>query len=438
MSLIYNFFNDLEYILVDPTNYMGDQTFMSENNINIINEKYNDETYQKINELNKSNKKIIIMFNLEYKDTKKEILEQLMKQELWCTQLNVVGYNIKIRIPNEKINKKDMIINNVKMTTNNDYENFYYLAGEKYLPIYNNPDLYELNIMDIRGENEQSFKKESYDLEKLKKQLNYYNYKDRKTLYIFGKSDTLKYNLLGYDDGYESVTEYNIIYNLMNILKKNNENNKNNKNIKTNKILKILYNINKYYLDILQTNLVLCVIKTSIENIKNMRKNNEVNENLILDDIELLFIEYIQIVYSLKEQISNFTKGTMMEEEKYEFQIELIKEIIDKLNEYMKDLLKMDIVKKSKNYYQINKIINELDSYLKYFIVKGEFQEYSYQNNMGIIMKIRDKKKDKKLNEQNMILIQLPILNLFKELDKLKEENPHGMQIVDKKDYFFL
>ncbi len=420
MSIIYNMFRDLEYIIIDPSNYIDNKSYMDNQNVKIILENYNDESYKKINELNKNNKKIIFFSNINYNE--KELLNDLKKQELWCKQLNPLSYFIKLKL---------FSFNNQELE---------YLKGEKYISLYSDPKDYELNLINIKDNEKEELKSEKYDINILKEELNYFNEVERKKNYKFEESNILKYNLLGYDNGYESVCEYYIIYKYL-LLKNKNDVLQTHlsalgakkdelKNI-NRQIVDFLYKINKYYLDVLQISLVSCILKNSIENLK--------SEALELNKIKIekIFLEYIQIIYSLKSQVNYFKKGDLLSKEDYKSQIELVKEIIDKLNIYMKKFMEKSEVKKSKNYYYMNKIVNENEYYLKFFITNYEKENNELKDNMILLKKIKKDNIQKHIKEY-LSISQIPIINLYKELDIIKEEYPMNMILVDKKDYFFL
>ncbi len=386
MPIIYNMFQDLDYIIVNPSNNLDDKNYMKNNNVKILLENFNDSSYIKINKLNNKNKKIIAFFNIDYDD------DFFKKQELWCNQLNVFSYFIKL-----------------KLLKNDDFE---FLKGDKYISIYNNPKEYELNLIHIKENEKEEFEKEKYNTMELKEQLNYFHQIKQNNKYIYQDSDLLKYNLIGYDDSYDSVCEYYIIYNY--ILKNNKKNDIN------DLIMNILYKINKYYVDVLQISLVSCILKNEID-------KDELNHL----KIEEIFLEYIQIIYSLKNQVNSFKKENFILKNKYNEQIEFVKEIIDKLNFYIKKILEKNIVKKSKNYFFLNKIVNENEYYLKFFITTYEKDINQLNDNINLFKKTKNTKEYSTLS-------QIFITNLYRTIELIKEEYPINKVIVDKKDYFFL
>jgi hypothetical protein len=172
---------------------------------------------------------------------------------------------------------------------------------------------------------------------------------------------------------------------------------------------------------------------------------NKNNKKEDIQKIEKIFINFIQIIYSIKYQIIYLRKGTLLNKNEYNHQIELVNDIIDKLNKYMKDILDNNNLKKSKNYYYIKKIVYEYEYYLKYFINQdlleiSKEQENELKNNMNMIKKVKNyiKQMNGDLKKKDILIIQIPILNLFKELDELKMNNPMSTMIIDKKDYFYL
>ncbi len=391
MSIIYSLFSELEYLIVNPDQLKGKIDILKKDNVKVLFANYQDDTYLKIKEMNKKEKKIIFYSSLQYQNLdKNEILTKLLNQELWCNQLESIAYFIRFCIPKT------------------DLSSISYLKGNIFVPIYYPDDIYIFHLINIGKNNE----KEEYLLDKIQEQLQYYYHENQKK-FKYKKSSLLKYNLLGYNDSYESVCEYYILYQYFQ------EENKNNKNIDF-QIIQLLFYIQRYYLDILQTNRISCSFHNSMKYIEDdIINNNNNNMKEKNKQIDKLFIFFIQKIYDLKIQIHHFKNGILLKKDEYLFQIELAIDIINKMIDDMKRFLNLSIVKKNKRTYIMNKIINENEKYLKFFITKDE--ELT--------------KEEENINENKQEYLHLI---LMERLEKLKEENPMEHLIIDKQDYFFL
>ncbi len=463
MSFIFDMFPQLDFILIDPNKSLCDHPFMkNKEKVIQINEYYTDSSYLKIKELNKKNKKIAFMSDIREDLDELEIWKNMVQQQLWCIQLDSISYLLKFRLPYlyEKFNKKDFEYflplsdkkSNYEFKDNNEYD-VVYLKGDIFLQIYAPSKSTETRLMYIRKPNE-LFTFKNYNIRDYEDQCFYFNTLGRQFNYKYENSDLMKFNLLGFDDGYESVCEYLIIQQyiksnnyyknnsdkiinekLNKKQKKNNDLNgkeylkkilQNKKLSETAKIIQILYYIDLYYTRITNKNLIECMFRSAIkrkaipDNPKDEKEKERINEF-----VEIIKNKYFEVIFSMKTQISYFLKKntnlTLLNENDYEEQIKYSKEILKGLNHYMKEILSRKYLKKDEKYYiTLNLIDTKEDIISKYIennknkiiLSKNELhqmldtssEEYTKLKNINndykdLLKEIKNLKKNKSVND---------------------------------------
>ena len=172
----------------------------------------------------------------------------------------------------------------------------------------------------------------------------------------------VKYNLLGYDDSYDSIGEYYIIEKY--IKAKYNEEN-------YERIIRILYNINNDLKYLGKKDIVLCPFYTLIadkgkfrlDKIKKMDKSLE-----ILDNLKNL---YILFLFSFKNQYYYLCKGSILNSKEYEKMKNDLKYNIKILNKYILEFMDNSITKKDDKYILIKDILNKSDDIFNKFLEKN-------------------------------------------------------------------
>jgi hypothetical protein len=152
----------------------------------------------------------------------------------------------------------------------------------------------------------------------------------------------MKYNLLGYDDGYESVTEYYIINKYLG------------ENTDYKEIIKVLYEINNTLIHLTHKDVVLCQFYTLIKKKKEFLKINRVNQ--IMENIKNF---YILVIFSLKNQYYYFGKGSILTYNNYKKQREEIKTKFKLLNKYIEEFIKKEFGKKDSKYIILKDILSK-------------------------------------------------------------------------------
>jgi hypothetical protein len=201
-------------------------------------------------------------------------------------------------------------------------------------------------------------------------------------------------------------------------------------------VINNLYKMNHYYLNILQNHFITSYLLSMM--------NNKSIKN------EYIYIYFIQIVYMLKNQMKYIKNNHFLDSSKNSKQIDIIKDIIDKMCDYINNIGVKNKI--SKNMYEI---VNEYKYYLKYYILESEEVNNMYNDHLhsesssksGINVYIENVNETKeyikgikieKYKSKDILKINVPILYLLNKLKELKNKYSLNKVILDKKDYFFL
>ncbi len=436
MSLIFDMFPQLDFILIDPTKSLCVHPYMkNKEKVIQINEYYTDESYKKILSYNTKNKKILFMSDIREEVTEEEVWKDMLQQQKWCIQLDSIAYLIKFRLPyiyeSFDFNDFDYLLPLSKEKSIYQFDvkmkGIKYLKGRIYPQIYPPVKSTETRLIHIRKPNE-PFTFYKYDPKLYEDQLFYFNTKCRLNSYQYKDSQSLKNHLLGYDDGYESVCEYYIIdqylnsyckrYNIMgipftnpifHIIQKKKE----------NSVIHLLYYINQENMRMTQKDLISCSFRTAIkkdkipEELKDDRKITQIN-----DFIEIIKGRYLNIILSMKSQVKHFQEGTILSKEEYMEEIMEMKRILKIINQYMKTILERKYVKKYVTYFLVKKIVDvdeaDLFEYIKKKevkiqpsmmteMMKHEMMSPSLESYKKVINALEDIQKEKWMQDQQFV-----------------------------------
>lgn len=384
MSIIFEMFPQLDFILIDPTRSLCDHPFMkNKEKVKMMTEYYTDDTYKLIFELNKKKKKIVFMSDIREEPSEKEVWQNMLQQQLWTVQLDAIAYLLKFRLPYfmKNIQIQDFryelpIKTSFDKMKLKDTE-VVYLKGDIYLQIYPPLKSTETRLIYIRKENE-SFSFQPYDISVYENQCFYFNQISRKERFEYKDSKKLKENILGYDDSYESVCEYYLIdkyfetfydknkdtipysSKIRNILQKN----------KDHRIIHFIYYLNHELIYLLNKDIITCKIKSFL-------KSGKI-EKYIKDDysqeyiIEYIIFYYLQTIQSLKNQINFFFTQKILSQKEYNNQIDLLYDILHNLHNYTKNIL-LKLFKNKSNLKKIwlEHISNEVEVVYSYLTTKN-------------------------------------------------------------------
>ncbi len=451
MSIIFDLFPELDFILIDPNRSLCDHpTMKNKEKVKMLIEYYTDSSYLKIGELNTKHKKIVFMSDIREDTDEMEIWKNMIQQQLWCIQLNSIAYLLKFRLPylfenfdisafryTLPLQESNLILNNKEVS---------YLKGDIYLQIYPPLKSTETRLIYIRNENE-PFSFQAYNIETYEEQCFYFNQISRKQLFSFEDSKELKYNILGYDDSYESVCEYYLMYQYIhsysNKILLQNKNPftdilSSSKNIHE-KVISMIYYINHEMIYILNKDIITCKLRTMYKTMNwNKITKNEKMEKYIA---EYVIFSYLQTIQSLKLQITHFSTQSILEKKDYENQINLLYDILYNVNEYTKNILQTKIkkYKSSLQNFFIQHILHSIDSIYFYITQSTPIIPISFDQSIFLI-----KNKDMELQPMKGIdsyehILETQLNNFFTELKKkveLKKNRDFMKSMVSQKDYY--
>lgn len=235
--IIFDMFPELDFFFIDPVHYEFSHPLTeNKNRFTYLQEYYTDKTYKKI----KTNKKIAFICDMRDGESDEEIFVDMKSQQKWCIQLNPIAYLLKFRLPYPKAKFKYENFSYKLPTKNVEIENgtgFKFLKGKILIQIYSRIEGTESRLLHIRKSLEEKFKIVNYDIFKYNYNLYYFNLIERQLSFSYKDSAKLKNHLLGYNDSYESVCEYFLIYKYL----------KRKHKASLKNIVKFLFNIRQYF-----------------------------------------------------------------------------------------------------------------------------------------------------------------------------------------------
>ena len=366
-QVIFNLFPELDFYFCDPIKFLFKHPLLyNKDRVRINNNYYNDETWKDIFKFNKKNKNIVFISDIRGDVTEEDIMNNMIQQQKWTIQLNSVAYMLKFRLPyldnnfnkslityklpkEVKVNKSYNNLENEVNNINEKYD-FYYLKGSIYIQLYSPTLSSETRLIYVRDKNEK-FIIQKYNIENYDGNMYYFNQIDRSKKYKYKDSNLMKYHILGYDDSYESVSEYYIIDKYFN-----------EKETSSN-IIKKLYDINNQIIKYTNKDIVLCPFYTLFKKKKEFAfDSNKTKKNIAIDLLDLIKNIYIVFIFSLKNQYLYLGKGNILDYIEYENQRQTIKDKFKLLNKYIYDFINKDIFKKNVKYLVIKDILNKSES----------------------------------------------------------------------------
>ncbi len=300
------------------------------------------------------------------------------------------------------------------------------MKGDIYLQIYPPVKSTETRLIHIRDNNEQ-FTFYKYDPKSYEDQMFYFNTKSRLQSFKYKDSELMKYHLIGYDDSYESVSEYFIMEQYLNTyyksIEKYNYNHYNNKLLRiivenknkkeTDIIIHLLNYLNLESIQLTNKDLITCSFRTSIRKNKIPEFVKDENKLIKINDfIEIIKGKYFNTILSMKKQIEYFTKGDILNKDDYIYQIDLMKDVLKILNYYMKIILERKYTKKNISYFLTKEILDYDNEFLSKYLEKNKTTQI--QSFMFNQIQENQQQKDSK----NLELFK----NILKELKDIKKE----------------
>ena len=258
--VIFDCFPELDFFMCDPDKYkFKHKITKNRERFFFHHDYYTDETYKIVKYFNRSNKKIALVSDIRGDINELDVFNNMISQQKWTIQLNSIAYLLKFRLPylnkgfryeyfNYKISNS--IKNAIKIKKFRK-EGFKYLQGKIMTQIYAPLMSTETRLLYIRKSTAESFEFINYDIKKYNFNCYYFNFKDRYKIYNYKESSKIPLHILGYDNSYESVCEYYLIYNYLKDYKKIEPN--------LDEIIKLLYfEVNKKLYQYSKLNLIYC------------------------------------------------------------------------------------------------------------------------------------------------------------------------------------
>lgn len=305
-------FPDSNWLLVDPAKF----TIKENKQVKIINGFYTDESYKEVLKI-ADGKKIIYISDIRIEVIENKIWIDMINQQKWAFQVNPEFIMMKFRFPYLEGDdfdydfsdiKDKIIITNKKTKTKNKL----YLRGDIFIQIAPKIRSGETRLITSKikyineklkvkysGNDLEKFMLKYYDSLKYEGNFNYFNTVDRLNKFEYKDSKLLKEYLLGFDDSYDSVGCYYILYKYFKNYKR--------EPYDFEKIIKLLFKINKIMTESIRNSYILCSIHTNLQDLIETKKRIKVENERIDKFIELLDIvkdSYQKQVKDLKNIIN--------------------------------------------------------------------------------------------------------------------------------------
>lgn len=279
IKLIRDYFPKLRMILYDPARF--DDHAYNDAMITVKTGKngfFTDDTVPEVIELCRG-RHILFVSDIRMTPTESAIYADMLSQQRWTVRLQADMTMLKFRLPYDvpenmnvdyadvsKISDLDGIITIPDMSAKKP-SSFLYLRGHIQLQIYAPVSSTETRLIVYgkarkkSGTTKLTYDMQLYDYKEYESQMNYFNMVSRQSLYKYKSSNLMKEHLLGYDDGYESVSEYFIMYNYLKFMNERNERNehKSEKQL-TRDCIKNLYIIDRFMIEKFGKQLIDCIM----------------------------------------------------------------------------------------------------------------------------------------------------------------------------------
>lgn len=228
LHFILRMFPEINLLLYDPREFNKD-LYNDKRVIIKSGEKgwFNDD---KIDEVKKiaGSRKIFYITDIRREVNEKMILEDLIIQQRWGIHMDAEFMLFKFRFPFFNESEYDLL--NYKMDdiakyinidlSNKTKDSMLYLDGDIYIQLY--PKIHSTETR-LFVEKKDGYKLKYYNINTYEKSLVYYNNYYRNITYEYMNSSIMKNHILGFDDKYDSIGEYYIIYNYFKFYKKEEE-----------------------------------------------------------------------------------------------------------------------------------------------------------------------------------------------------------------------
>ena len=333
ITILDKLFPELNFILYDFQTI----SVTPKKNIIVIDGKNGYFTDNTISQVLNFKKKINKMYLLFISDIRRqqsvtneaELWKDMINQQRWGIKMQADFMLLKFRLPwlnkyikDDYLNyKTDLRYFYYNYNSKCEYGNVLYLDGDIYTQLYSQPRSTECRLFVKKINNTYVFKEYNcYDYED---KLLYYNIKTRDKKAKFKKSYMLPYYLIGYNNNYECVMEYCIIYQYLKYYKRDLKHY--NKNI-INLLYKISFTWSSYLYNKFNMYCLFYSFMDYIKSIKLVKKSNE-----LISRIDLDLINFKKNFLNLDKIIIESISKNKNSEDKYNLMLNKLKNVDIKL-----------------------------------------------------------------------------------------------------------
>jgi len=298
LPILFKLFPDLEWLLYDPNPF--NSLVKKYDKVKIFNQYFLDTTIQHV--IKQTNqKKILFISDIRVNTKDEQVMNDMIKQAQWGTELKADYMLLKFRLPyNEPNSFIPKNIADLKLDKNKNHilnpefsaTNTIYLKGKIFLQLYHPQYSTELRLFVEKINN--SYELDNYNYIDIENKIFNYNSEVR-PFYSNVKEYYFLKIIPGFDINIENIMEYHIIYNYYNIIK-----NINNKKF----IIKKLYDINNYLEKLTNKSIIDCGLNT----IQSTKYNNVKSDRLLKINL-WREISKINLILNAKQQLKYITKN---------------------------------------------------------------------------------------------------------------------------------
>lgn len=207
-------------------------------------------------------------------------------------------------------------ISNPEIFDNIDYnKNYPYLDGVFYKQLYSPRNSTESRLICECGD-DGKYKFKVYNAELYTRQLYHFNMNERRSEFVYKRSNIMKYHLIGMNDIYSSVAEYFVVDQYLSML---NKNTKTTPYLQSLEVVKMLYMIHKNMYKITNKTLLMCAVIDILKQVK----DNDFKKKYSIEDRRNI-LKYVkgqlnQLWHNINTQIKHFTvpQELILEKENY-------------------------------------------------------------------------------------------------------------------------
>lgn len=229
--LLLDLFQTMSMLLYDPREF--NNKLVDHPRVTIrtgTNGLFSDDSIDEVRKI-ANNRKIIFISDIRREVDEVKILEDMINQQRWAILLDSEYILLKLRMPYLTIDEykylnydmstiQNKVIINDSNATN---DGLMYLDGKIYTQIYPKIKSTETRLF-VKKDNKNKYNMKYYSIYNYDKALSYYNIYLRPQMYEYKDSKDAQKYVLGFDNSYDSVGEYYILYKYVKHFVKDNNN----------------------------------------------------------------------------------------------------------------------------------------------------------------------------------------------------------------------